>query len=191
MPHLRIASLDFETANPSDASICAAGVSIFEGGEFLETRHWLVRPPKGHGWFHENFIAVHGITHRNVFAAREFPEVAAELLPLLTAADLVIAHNALFDLRMLRGTLHHYEMAHPGFPCLCTCRAARRTWPHLPNHKLGTVANHIGHTFHHHHAGEDAEAAGRAIIAMMKQSGTDWLDELSRFETFSRMEEAA
>lgn len=184
MPQLRIASLDFETANHSDASICAAGVAVFEGESLVETRYWLVRPPKGHGWFLEAFVEVHGITHQDVFGAAEFPFVAEELLPLLTTADLVIAHNAAFDMRKLRGTLRHFEVAHPGFPCLCTCKAARRIWPELPNHKLNTVATHIGHSFRHHHAGEDAEAAGKALVAMVKEAGTSWLPELSDFETF-------
>ena len=174
---MKISSLDFETANQSDASICAAGVAVFVDGELIETRHWLVRPPRGHGWFREDFIEIHGITHEDVQDAPEFPAVAQELLPFLTAADFVIAHNAQFDIRKLNGTLTHFGILCPSFSTLCTCQAARRAWPELPNHKLSTVADHIGHTFRHHHPLDDAEAAGRVLSAIIKERGAAWVFE--------------
>ena len=172
---MKISSLDFETANYSDASICAAGVAVFVDGEMTESRHWLVRPPRGHGWFREDFIEIHGITHEDVADAPEFPAVAQELLPFLTAADLVIAHNAQFDIRMLQGTLNHFGIPCPNLPTLCTCQAAMRAWPELLDHKLGTVAAHIGHTFCHHNALDDAEAAGRVLAAIIKERGEAWV----------------
>jgi len=54
-------SLDFETANHSRVSICAAGLAVFEDGELAESPYWLVRPPKGHGWFRDDFIECHGL----------------------------------------------------------------------------------------------------------------------------------
>ncbi len=43
-----ITSIDFETANHSNASICAAGMAVFEDGELTEAPYWLLRPPKGY-----------------------------------------------------------------------------------------------------------------------------------------------
>jgi hypothetical protein len=37
---VKIACLDFETANHSPTSICAAGVAVFESGELCQARHW-------------------------------------------------------------------------------------------------------------------------------------------------------
>lgn len=172
---MKISSLDFETANHSDASICAAGVAVFVDGDLIETRHWLVRPPRGHGWFLEDFIEIHGITHEDVLDAPEFPAIAQELLPFLIETDLVIAHNAQFDIRKLNGTLTHFGIPCPNFPTLCTCQTARRAWPELPNHKLSTVADHIGHTFRHHNALDDSEAAGRVFWAIIKERGEEWV----------------
>ena len=165
-----ITSIDFETANRSDVSICAAGLAVFEDGQLTETPYWLVRPPKGHGWFLDTFIEVHGLTHLDVLNAPEFPAIAPELLARLTRADLVIAHNADFDMRKLRGTLTHFGLTCPAFDYACTCLLARRIWPDLPNHQLDTLAAHIGHEFRHHHAQADAEAAGRVLLAMMKHT---------------------
>jgi DNA polymerase-3 subunit epsilon len=128
-----------------------------------------VRPPKGKGWFLPEFTEdCHGLTWFDVQDAPEFPAIAPELLQWLTRADIVIAHNAQFDIGVLRATLDHFGLACPEFDYLCTYRVAERIWPDLPNHQLNTLAAHIGHEFHHHHAQADAEVAGRVLLAMMK-----------------------
>jgi len=165
---MNVTSIDFETANCSRVSICAAGLAVFEDGTLTEAPYWLVRPPKGKGWFREDFIKCHGLTHLDVMDAPEFPAIAPDFLIRLTRADLVIAHNAAFDLDHLRDTLDHFGLPRPEFDYLCTCHLARRVWPELPNHRLSTLAAHIGHKFNHHQAQADAEAAGRVLLAMMK-----------------------
>ena len=172
-------SLDFETANHSRVSICAAGLAVFENGMMTESLYWLVRPPKGHGWFREDFTEeCHGLTHLDVLDAPEFPAIAPELLARLTRADFVIAHKAEFDIGHLRETLDYFGLAQPAFNYLCTCQLARQVWPELPNHKLSTLAAHIGLEFQHHHAQADAEAAGRVLLAMMKQTKVTATQEL-------------
>lgn len=166
-------AIDFETANPSPLSICAAGLAVFENGILTESPYWLVRPPKGHGWFWPGYIACHGLTHLDVLNAPEFSTIAPEFLIRLSRADLVIAHNAPFDIGHLRETLLHFGLPCPNFHYLCTCQLARRVWPELPNHRLDTLATHIGLEFNHHHARSDAEAAGRVLLAMMKHTKTN------------------
>ena len=163
-----VTSIDFETANYSDASICAAGIAVFDDGELIESRHWLVRPPKGHGWFREDFVECHGINWTDVRHSPEFSEIASEIIARLLRGELVIAHNASFDMGKLRGTLNHFNIPCPAFDYLCTLRTARRVWPELPSHGLGALAAHIGHSFRHHNAQDDAEAAGRVLYAMMR-----------------------
>src|ERR1035438_5339890 len=169
---MTITSIDFETANHSRVSICAAGIAVFENGNRAESLHWLVRPPKGHGWFLPEFTEdCHGLTWFDVQDAPEFAAIAPELLERLTRADIVVAHNAQFDLGALQATLDHFGLACPAFDYLCTYRVAERIWPDLPDHRLNTLAAHIGHEFHHRSAQADAEAAGRVLLSMMKYVG--------------------
>jgi len=175
---MNFTSIDFETANYSRVSICAAGIAVFEDGNVTEAAHWLVRPPKGHAWFLEDFTEIHGLTWFDVQNAPEFSAIAPELLARLTRADIVIAHNAPFDIGALRATLHHFGLRYPEFDYFCTCRVAKRIWPDLANHKLNTLAAHIGHDFHHHQAKADAEAAGRVLLAMMKHVSANTPSEL-------------
>jgi len=167
---MTITSIDFETANHSEVSICAAGMAVMEDGNLAESPYWLVKPPKGHGWFLEEFTKnCHGLTYLDVLDAPEFPAIAPEFLARLAQADIVVAHNAAFDMRLLRGTLQHFGLTYPVFDYVCTLRLSRRVWPELPNHQLHTVAAYIGHEFQHHNAQSDAEAAGRVLLAMMKE----------------------
>jgi DNA polymerase-3 subunit epsilon len=73
-------AIDFETANHSRVSICAAGLAVFENGDLTEAPYWLVQPPKGHGWFRDDFIECHGLTHLDVLKAPEFSVIAPEML---------------------------------------------------------------------------------------------------------------
>jgi len=170
---MRITSLDFETANYSRLSICAAGLAVFEEGELVESPYWLVRPPKGHGSFRDNFTAIHGLTWSDVEDAPEFCGIAEDLVERLTRADLVVAHNASFDIGHLRETLDYFGMPQPTFDYVCTCQLARRVWPELPNHRLSTLTKHIGHKLNHHQAQSDAEAAGRVLLAMIKEANAN------------------
>lgn len=175
----KFAAFDFETANYSRLSICAAGLAVFEDGTLTESLYWLVRPPKGHGWFREDFIECHGLTHLDVLDAPEFSAIAREFLARLGRADFVVAHNAEFDIGHLRETLEYFGLPCPAFDYLCTCALSRRIWPELPSHSLSNLAAHIGHEFNHHHAQADAEAAGRVLLAMMKEVGATTRAELS------------
>jgi DNA polymerase-3 subunit epsilon len=168
---MNFTSLDFETANYSRVSICAAGLAVFTDGQLTESPYWLVKPPKGHGWFLPEFTEeCHGLTHLDVLDAPEFSAIALDLLARLTQADLVIAHNAPFDIGHLRETLDHFGLPRPEFDYVCTRQLAKRVWPELENHQLATLTAHIGHQFNHHHAQADAEAAGRVLLAMMRHA---------------------
>ncbi len=167
---MNIACIDFETANHSRVSMCAASVAVFQDDELIESPYWLVKPPKGHGWFKPEWTEnCHGLSWFDVKDAPEFAGIASAFLAHLTKADIVVAHHAAFDMDVLKQTLEHFHLPCPDFRYLCTCRLARRVWPELPNHKLNTLAAHIGHEFQHHHAQADAEAAGRVLVAMMRK----------------------
>jgi len=85
------ASIDFETANHSRVSVCAVGLAVFEDGQLTESLYWLVRPPKSHGWFLDDFIGVHRQTQMNVLTALGFNSLAeGEFFARLAHADDVV-----------------------------------------------------------------------------------------------------
>lgn len=165
---MKIVAIDFETANHSPLSACALGLAVFEDHQLIESPYWLIKPPKGYGWFKEEWTQdIHGIGWFDVHDKPEFGEIAPEVVTHLASADLVVAHNASFDLRVLHALLEHFQIPAPLIQHQCTLALARQTWPDLPNHQLSTLAAHIGIALNHHHAQSDAIAAGRVMVEVI------------------------
>lgn len=156
------AAIDFETANRERSSICSVGVVIVHDGVITDRFYRLVRPTPH--YYHYWNTRVHGLTLTDTAHASSFPEVWAEIVPLIAHLPLV-AHNSPFDEGCLKAAFAAYGMDYPNYTFYCTCRASRRVYPHLVNHQLHTVAAHCGFDLrNHHHALADAEAC--AVIGL-------------------------
>ena len=101
---MKLAGLDFETANGKLGSICAAGCAILDNGVVAQRREWLVCPHKGYRWMRQDFTAIHGLSYWDVCGCAEFVDIWPELRRMLLSADYVVIHNAPFDLGHLRST---------------------------------------------------------------------------------------
>lgn len=160
------AAIDFETANRSGSSVCSVGVVVVRGGEVVDRLYRLIRPvPNYYSYWNTQ---VHGLTRRDTDVAAPFPEVWAEVVPLVGELPLV-AHNSPFDEGCLKAVFQAYGMAYPGYVFYCTCRASRRVFGKtLPNHQLQTVAARCGYDLScHHHALADAEACARIALEIL------------------------
>ncbi|MTJ79736.1 MAG: 3'-5' exonuclease [Telmatospirillum sp.] len=170
---MRIVALDFETANESRSSACALGLSWLAPDGGLSTESRLIRPHEPR--FSGMNIAIHGIHPEDVAGQPEFPEVWSSMIADRTP-DLVLAHNASFDISVLRACFDLYGLPWPTFSYLCTVKLARALWPDLPDHKLSTVARHLDVELVHHHAGSDAMACAAIARAALAETGqTDLL----------------
>ena len=100
--------------------------------------------------------------------ADDFPEVWAEIKPLLEGLPLV-AHNSPFDEGCLRAVHELYGMTYPNYKFYCTCRTSRKVFgKDLPNHQLHTVAERCGYNLkNHHHALADAEACAQIALLII------------------------
>jgi DNA polymerase III subunit epsilon len=165
-------AIDFETANESRTSACSIGVAWIENGRVTATEEHLIRPREMR--FNPFNSTIHGIRADDVADAPEFPAVWARLRERLDGR-LILAHNAAFDLSVLRHTLTDYGLAWPVCPYLCTVTLARRAWPTLTAHKLNHLADFLGIALEHHRAGSDAEACGRIALAATQELGLDRL----------------
>lgn len=160
---MRLAGLDFETANGCAGSICAAGCAILHDGEPGEMRGWLVRPHRDLNWMDPFCQRVHGIGAAELDDAGEFPSIWPELRELLLSADYVVIHNAPFDLGHLRAALRLYGLPPVRFSYVCSLSASRRALPELASHSLDRVAAYYGIRFRHHDALEDALACAKIL----------------------------
>lgn len=172
-------AIDFETANQDRGSACAVGVVRVSGNEIVDRFTTLIRPPQAVDFFSRHNTAVHGITAADVAAAPQWAEVFDRILDFTEGGPLV-AHNASFDMGVVRQACTHTGLAWPDMDYACTLALARRTWSGLSDHRLPTVCSRIGHHMTaHHRADADAEAAARIMMAAMGEYGTASLSELS------------
>ena len=161
---MRLAGLDFETANGRIGSICAAGCAILDNGVVMERREWLVCPHKGYRWMRPDFTDIHGLSYWDVRDCEEFCAVWPELRRMLLAADCVVIHNSRFDLGHLRSVLSLYGQPPVAFDYVDSLQISRRLFPDMASHSLDAMAERFGIVFHHHDALEDAMACA-AIVA--------------------------
>lgn len=150
-------AIDFETANETRGSACAVGVALFKHRQCVGGGRSLINPQTH---FNPYNTMVHGLDVDDVASAPTFPEVWAELSPLLEGQT-VVAHNLSFDLGVLRSTASRYDLPGVAFNAFCTYRMAKAAWPGLESYGLGWLALQLGlDDFDHHEAGDDAIAAG-------------------------------
>ncbi|WP_106498206.1 3'-5' exonuclease [Lentibacillus sp. Marseille-P4043] len=170
---MQFTSIDFETANAKRHSPCAIGIVVANEHEIVDEFYSLINPLVEFSSFN---IAVHGITPSDIADAPTFSEVWPTLHSYL-AGNLVIAHNASFDMSVIRNTLDYFQIAYPEMDYLCTANISKKVWPDLMNHKLNTVATHHGIAFEHHHALEDARVAAYVFQHAMRHydGGVDTL----------------
>ena len=172
---MNFVAIDFETANDARNSACALGLAIVTGGE-IETDYWLIRPPTLS--FSPFNVAVHGLTAADVETMPRFDRIWPDVRPLLEGQTLV-AHCAGFDISVLRHVLDEYGLAYPELSYFCTHTLAKCVWPELANYGLASLAAHIGLTFDHHDAEQDALACAHLALQCCKQRHVDSLTTLA------------
>ena len=150
------AAIDFETANHERTSVCAVGVVIVRDGRIADTFYSLIQPEPN--YYNYRCQQIHGLGHEDTDNAPVFPDVWAQIEPLIEGLPLV-AHNKAFDESCLKAVFRCYQMDYPDYEFYCTYQAAKRQLKQLPDHKLPTVAAYCGYDLRrHHHALADAEA---------------------------------
>jgi DNA polymerase-3 subunit epsilon len=175
---LNFTAIDFETANGSSASPCAVGLVKVLEGQIVDTFSTLIKPPYPNDWFATGNIGVHGIHPQDVIDAPNWAEALEQMLGFIGMDDL-IAHNASFDMGVLRSSAALIEAELPDLRYGCSLLMARKTY-NLESYGLNQVAYAIGHEeFSHHDALADSDACARIVIHMADRHGVSSLDELA------------
>ena len=159
------AAIDFETANSERTSVCAVGVVVVRDAEITDTFYSLIQPePNYYSYWCQR---VHGLGPEDTDDAPVFPDVWAQIEPLIEGLPLV-AHNKSFDESCLKAVFRCYQMDYPDYEFYCTCQTSKRLLKQLPNHQLQTVAAYCGYDLkRHHHALADAEACAHIAMQLL------------------------
>ena len=150
---LNFAAIDFETANNERSSVCSVGIVIVRDGKIVDKFYSLIKPePEYYNcWCSQ----VHGLSLDDTMEAPVFPDVWAQIEPMIEGLPLV-AHNKAFDESCLKAVFRVYQMDYPDYEFHCTCIASRKVWPE-GHHNLDIIAARCGDdSENHHHARADA-----------------------------------
>ena len=173
---MNFVALDFETANEHRGSVCAVGIVKVRGGQVIDRLYWLVRPKTLD--FNPYNTSIHGITADDVRDKPRFCDLWDELRGHLNS-EMVIAHNAGFDMSVLRYVVADYSLPEAEFPYSCTRLIGRMAWPGLISYALTTVADSLGIVFKHHDAVEDARASAEIAVRACVDAGAKTIEELA------------
>lgn len=169
-------AIDFETANTYANSACSVGLVRFIGGKEADSVHSLIHPAKMYfipEWTEE----IHHISYGDVKDKPYFPEIWDTLvMPFIqkTPGLPFVAHNAAFDMNVIRQCCGYYGMEVPLIRYFDSLAVARRTWPELENHRLTSLGEYFGIVYNAHDALEDSRTCGRLVaLAAEKWNVTD------------------
>ncbi|MBE6050986.1 MAG: DNA polymerase III subunit epsilon [Clostridium sp.] len=167
---MNFVAIDFETANEKRNSACSIGLTKVVDNKIVDEKYWLIKPPEMR--FLPQNTWIHGIFPKDVENEKNFGELWSEIKPYLEG-ELVIAHNASFDLSVLRSLLEYYNIEFPYLKYACTVILSKNHIDNVENHKLNTLAKFVGHEFKHHHALEDSTACAKIMLYICKKLKID------------------
>ena len=165
---MSFACIDFETANHHRSSACQLAVVIVSEGAVQRSASWLLKPEPFA--FEPICVSKHGITAEQVSQCPTFGEVWPEINEFIADARLV-AHNASFDMSVLRQSLTAFRHPIPAREYFCTVQIARTLWRY-PSNSLPFLASTFGIELNHHDALSDAVACAQILLRAMAEIGT-------------------
>ena len=159
---------DVETPNRMNSRMSAIGITIIEDRQIEKEFYTLVNPETHFDPFNTMLT---GISEESVRNAPSFPEVWEKIEPFMSGG-LLVAHNAQFDMGVLKKCLLAYEIEWK--PCahyICTVQMGRRLLPGI-SHKLNDLCDYYGIALDHHKADSDSRACAQILLRYL-QSGAD------------------
>lgn len=175
---LDFTAIDFETANSSSASACSVGLVKVRDGKVVDQAYWLIKPPAGHDEFWEWNTRIHGLVAADVIDAALWTEQLPDLIA-FTDGDILVAHNAGFDMGVITAACSATFVETPDFDYACSLEIARKTY-NLDSYRLPVAAMAAGfEDFQHHNALADSQACAAIIVHAARRHGADDVTQLT------------
>ena len=173
----RYIAFDVETPRAANDRMSAIGISVIEDGAITKEWFSLVNPEVDFDAFN---VRLTGIDEDLVRNKPTFPEIWKEIEPIMSSGILV-AHNAVFDLGVLKACLAHYEIEWmPSVKYACTVQIGRKLLPDM-KHNLNVMCDYYGIALDHHKADSDSHACAEILLRYFE----DGVDEKSIIRTYT------
>lgn len=164
-PYKQFVAIDVETTglSPFNNELIEISAIKYEKNQKIDTFSTLIKPKNRIPYYITNIT---GITNDMVEDSPRVEEVMPELIRFIGNCP-IVAHNAPFDYQFIQ----NYSNGHFSTnEVIDTVSIGRKLYPSLPNHKLGTIAKHIGITEDGFHRAEfDCECCAKIYIEYLKE----------------------
>jgi DNA polymerase-3 subunit epsilon len=174
---MNFVAIDFETANSRESAI-SVGLAKYRNGRLIDSWYSLIRQPEL--YIRPDFTEIHGLTVADVKDAPFFDEIWEEYTHPFIGKLPLAAHNATFDMSVLRAALDWYKLPVPPLKYFCTLKLARAAWPKLKSHALTKLGEHFGIGYDAHNALADAKTCGTIACKAAEKYACTHLGKLLR-----------
>nr|WP_090886001.1 exonuclease domain-containing protein [Evansella caseinilytica] len=161
-------ALDFEIANYNLNSACSLGLVFVDDNKIVDEKYFLIRPPRLH--FNEKFSSIHGLAKADIKDAPTFDVIWEEIREFFSEDIFVVAHNAYFDMSVLKNCLLEFSLPVPDFTYVCSIPVSTRACRgEGVGASLKERTKRFGITLdEHHHALADARACAQLVIECVR-----------------------
>ncbi|MCI9016518.1 MAG: 3'-5' exonuclease [Clostridia bacterium] len=157
-------AIDVETTglSPLINELIEISAIKYEGNRKVATFTTLIKPKANIPY---KITKITGITNDMVKNAPYIEEIMPSLIKFI-GDNIIVAHNANFDYRFLQ---NYSKNSFSKNKLIDTVAIGRKLYPKLPNHKLGTIAKHIGIKEDNFHRAEfDCECCAKIYMEYIK-----------------------
>jgi DNA polymerase III subunit epsilon len=165
-------AIDFETANSNRNSPCEIGIVKVENFKITDRKSFLIKPKENYfDWMNTE---IHGIDEDTVKNEPEFNVIYSKIKDDFENYP-IIAHNASFDISVLRHTLDLYDIPYPRTEYTCTYQMAKSSLEGCLSYRLDAISKFLDIKLDHHRALSDANACAEIAIKLFNdKSITDF-----------------
>ncbi|WP_313236079.1 exonuclease domain-containing protein [Sphingobacterium thalpophilum] len=163
---LEFTVIDFETANKNPLSAVSLGIAHFKGQKLLDVKEFRLEPIIKHPW---EFEHIHGIS---INQSREYSTFEKQWEYIKPHLDnrLLVAHNAEFDINVLKETVSFIKQKLTNIRVVCTYKLAKRFMKYESSYKLENLCKDNGIPYWNHKAAYDAVSAGILFMHAISQA---------------------
>ncbi len=162
-------AIDFETATNHYSSACSVGLVKVVNKTIAAQEYFLIQPPDNH-YFKENTL-VHGINASMTKDADTFPVIWAKIQHYFKDSY-IVAHNALFDMSVLKACLDYYQIPEPDFWYFDSISISSAFCKGI-GRNLEERCKHLGIYLEHHNAMSDAKGCASLVLHALNTKNRD------------------
>lgn len=153
-------AIDVETTglSPMENELIEVSAIKYEGAKKIDSFTTLIKPKMPIPYY---ITKITGISNQMVKSAPEVEKIIPELIKFIGQHP-IVAHNAMFDYKFIQ---NYSDNSFSQNEVIDTVKIGKQLYPQLPNHKLGTVAKHMGITEDGFHRAEfDCECCAKIYM---------------------------